>query len=101
MQPYETWSALVASLAAILQAGPFTYWLVELLKRAGLRGRRRIRTIAALVSVVGVTLLTCAYGLIPWPAAPIVALLAWGAAEGTHRKVNGNLGGGEAGRLPG
>ena len=90
MEKAQELAVVVAGLVAVIQSGPLSFVIIELLKRVGMRNALLIRTCAVLTSVA-VAVAICAYmGIVPLQLTPIVGLLAWGMAEGTHRLRNAN-----------
>ncbi len=84
MQQYQEYAVLIVPLAGVF-SGALGQFLVELLKRAGLKGRKRIQPIAGLICTVLATALLASTGLLSWASVPIAAIIAWATAEANAR----------------
>lgn len=84
MEQYQGYAVLIVPLMGVL-SGALGQFLVELLKRAGLKGRKAIRPIAALVCAVLATALLASGGLLSWASVPIAAVIAWATADANAR----------------
>lgn len=85
---FMAWAQLIAGLTA--GTAWLTILLVEALKRLGLTGRARLRTLAVTINAVCQVLLVCLYGIVPWKAALIVFVLAIAAVEATIKLRESN-----------